>query len=403
MSSSTSPPPAGPSSQGRLTVELVDQIDRVPAADWDALTSPDDPFTTHAFLSCMEESGSVGRRSGWMPQHVVVRDGDALVAAMPLYVKGHSYGEYIFDWGWADAAQRAGIRYYPKLVSAVPFTPATGPRLLVGAATGERRDALRRALLSGALHLAKAVEASSLHVLFCTRDERDALQQVGLIGRTTHQFHWHNQGYADFDAWLSTFRSRRRKETRRERRLPPGVVVHDLRGDELSATQRAHVRAFYEDTCFKRGGETYLTPAFFSLCWTRLSSMTRVLLAEEAGEPVAMALLFQRGQHLYGRYWGCRPDHEALHFELCYHRPIELCIQAGWTRFEAGAQGHHKLKRGLLPAETWSAHWLDHAGLHRAVEDACHREAAAVQHQIQVLAAHGPGHREEGSDPEATG
>lgn len=385
-----------PDDRHALQVELIDALTAVPAAEWDALGSPDDPFTTHDFLSALEVGGSVGPGTGWLPQHVLVRRQGRLVGAMPLYLKGHSYGEYIFDWGWAEAARRAGIRYYPKLVSAVPFTPATGPRLLVDPTlTGSAATEIHRALLAGAMHLADAAEASSLHVLFCPEDQRQALEDLGLIGRRTHQYHWTNQGYTDFDHWLSTFRSRRRKETRRERRLPAGVQVLDVAGHALSPRQRRAVRDLYEDTCHKRGGHPYLTEESFSLLWSAPKPGSRVLLAEDGGEVVAMALLFQRGRHLYGRYWGCRPGYESLHFELCYHRPIELCIQHGWTRFEAGAQGQHKIKRGLVPAATWSAHWLAHRGLAAAVAEACRREAHQTVRHMELLAEHGPFRRQD--------
>lgn len=397
-----------PSSPPRLAVSFADGLDHVDARAWDALGSPDDPFTEHAFLRLLEEGGSVGAEAGWQPQHVLVHEegpGGRLVGALPLYIKDHSYGEYIFDWGWAEAAHRAGLRYYPKLVSAAPFTPATGSRLrLVPGLDPAAVAQVRQALVGGALHLARAVQASSLHVLFCEEDERQALEGMGLVGRKTFQFHWENQGYGSFEDWLSTFRSRRRKESRRERRLPAGVEVRALPAGELSAGQQRAVRAFYEDTCHKRGGHPYLTPETFDLLWSRLAHRVRVLLAEAGGETVAMALLFSRGAHLYGRYWGCRPGFEGLHFELCYHRPIELCIEAGLRRFEAGAQGVHKIQRGLLPAPTWSAHWLSHAGLRRAVAEACGREAADADRQMAALARHGPQHRgegEPGADPSA--
>ncbi len=384
-----------PTTPPNLAVELVDGLHAVPADAWDRLGSPDDPFTEHRFLLALEDSESVGESSGWLPHHVLVRRDDRLVGAMPLYVKGNSYGEYIFDWGWADAAIRAGLAYYPKLVSAVPFTPATGPRLRLDPDLGpDDADKVARALMAGAMHLAEAVDASSLHVLFCPAEQRERLEGYGLIGRKTHQYHWHNQGYADFDAWLDTFRSRRRKETRRERRIPDGVQLLDLPGHALEPHQQRAVRSLYEDTCGKRGGYPYLSREMFDLFWTRLGDRSRVLLAQEGDRVVAMALLFQRGQHLYGRYWGCRPGYESLHFELCYHRPIQLCIDNGWTRFEAGAQGQHKIKRGLVPVPTWSAHWLGHPGLARAVRDACQRESVMTDRHIEMLADHAPFHRD---------
>lgn len=386
-----------------LRVEVLSQISLVPAATWDALGSPDDPFTRHEFLLALEASNSAVPRTGWAPRHLLAsREGQA-VGSMPLYLKNHSNGEYIFDWGWADAAMRNGIRYYPKLLSAVPFTPASGPRLRVDPSLPEDdQEQIRRSLLAAAVQLAQQENASSLHILFCTEAERISAEAIGLIGRQSMQFHWHDQGYGDFEGWLSHFRSRRRKEARRERRLPPGVQIHDLRGDQLSPTQAQAVRAFYEDTCEKRGGEAYLSPGFFTRLGAPLAC--RVLLAEVEGRPVAMSLLFAQGRHLYGRYWGCLPEWESLHFELCYHRPIELCLAEGFTRFEAGAQGTHKIQRGLMPSATWSAHWIRHPGLSAAVADACRHEAQQVQRQMAALAEHGPFHRaEEGGTPDVPG
>lgn len=387
-----------------LAVSFADGLDRVDASAWDALGSQDDPFTEHAFLRILEDGGSVGAEAGWQPQHVLVHEqgpSGRLVGAMPLYVKDHSYGEYIFDWGWADAARRAGLRYYPKLVSAAPFTPATGSRLrLLPDLPLAQADQVRQALIGGALHLARAVQASSLHVLFCQERERQAMEDMGLVGRKTFQFHWQNRGYGSFEDWLATFRSRRRKESRRERRLPAGVQVREVPADALVPAEQRAVRAFYEDTCDKRGGHPYLTPETFDLMWARLPHRVSVLLAQAEGETVAMALLFTRGGHLYGRYWGCKPGWEGLHFELCYHRPIALCIERGLSRFEAGAQGAHKIQRGLLPSPTWSAHWLAHPGLRRAVAEACAREAQDADAQMAALARHGPQHRSE-EDPGA--
>ena len=386
----------------KLSIEVVPGIHKVAPAAWDALVPPDDPFCTHAFLSALEDSGSATRETGWMPAHVLVRtvDGDTpgpLLAAAPAYVKDHSYGEYIFDWGWAQASQRAGIAYYPKVVSAVPFTPATGRRLLVAPDAPFSRDVLERVLLDGLRHVADAAEAMSLHVLFCTEGERErGAEQPGLVGRVTSQFHWTDQGYGDFEGWLSTFRSRARKETRRERRKAEqlGARVHVVPGPQMTADHWGALHGFYSDTVEKKWSREYLSPAFFRDFGERLAPIAMALLAEVDGEYVAGALAFQRGKALFGRYWGCRPGFEPLHFEICYHRPIELCLENGWTRFEAGAQGHHKIKRGLLPAETHSLHWLRHPGLARAVERAVGEETADVREHCTVLATHGPFRRD---------
>ena len=376
-----------------MQLEIVSAMREVEAGGWDALGSPDDPFTEHAFLYALEESGSVGPRAGWHPAHVLARDdAGAVVGGAPLYIKEHSYGEYIFDWGWADAAMRAGIAYYPKVVCAVPYTPVTGPRLLVHPDAADP-DAVRVALTGGVRHVADAVEASSVHVLFCTPAEQALLaERAGLLARLTHQFHWTNEGYESFDHWLEGFRSRDRKEARRERRLPPGVSVRVISGFEADDRVWAAVERYYRDTVDRKGGYAYLTSGFFSRLRTpELARRVLIFAAEhETDGLVSTALCFQRGQHLYGRYWGCEEGYGGLHFELCYHAPIELCIARGWTRFEAGAQGMHKLKRGLMPALTWSAHWLRDPRLADAVGRAVTQERALAQHQIDARASHGP-------------
>ncbi len=387
--------------RSKVELEVLPSVAAVPAETWDAMASPDDPFTTHAFLHALESSGSAAARTGWVPCHLLLREAGEAQASLPLYRKAHSHGEYIFDWAWAEAAERAGLRYYPKLLSAVPFTPATGPRLrLRPDLPPDRANELRRLLLRAAVELARAQGDASVHLLFCTRQEAELAASEGFIPRQTMQFHWLDAGYRDFDGWLAAFRSKRRKEVRRERRLPEGVTVLDLPGAALDAAQRAAIRALYLDTCEKRGGYPYLRAPFFEALGRELPC--RALLAVREGEVLAMSLLFSRGASLFGRYWGCRPGHEGLHFELCYHRPIEICLREGFRRFEAGAQGIHKLPRGLLPATTWSAHQLFHGGLHRAVQEACREEAAQLGAHMAALAAQGPFHRPGGESDEAS-
>jgi predicted N-acyltransferase len=392
--------PSSPSpDQPRLEISVLPSYREVEAAAWDRLVPPDDPFCTHAFLSALVDSGSATAETGWMPAPVVVRepDGGRLVAAAPAWLKMHSYGEYIFDWGWAKASERAGIPYYPKVLVAVPFTPATGRRLLIE--PGGDPKVLEPALVAGLHHLREAGHASGVHLLFLTEGEhaRFADHAPRFLRRVTHQFHWTNDGYDSFEHWVSTFRSKVRKETRRERRKPEqlGATVHVLRGDQITAAQWGALEGFYRSTCDKKWGEAYLHPDFFELAPLRLSSMAVALLAEVDGRYVAGALAFQRGRHLYGRYWGCEPGFEPLHFELCYHRPIELCIDEGWTRFEAGAQGNHKLKRGLMPHETLSVHWMAHGGLHDAVARAVAEETAETRAHLAAIAHHGPFRRDE--------
>jgi predicted N-acyltransferase len=374
-----------------LEIEVIHDIRSIPEHEWNCLVSPNDPFTAHRFLATLEESGSVGRDAGWVPVHVAARRNGELVGAIPLYLKNNSYGEYIFDWGWAQAAQRAGIPYYPKLVAAVPFTPATGRRLLTN------DPDIESALIDATHGVAQAANAHSIHVLFMTHDEHEQFEKrPEFTRRVTHQFHWDNDGYTSFEHWLERFRARRRKEVRRERAAATkdGVKVHMLRGSDLNESHWAVLREFYEDTTDRKYAEAYLSKKFFELGPKRLGDTALAFMAESQGEWVAGALCFQRGTHLYGRYWGCRPGWNALHFELCYHAPIDACIQHGWTHFEAGAQGAHKIRRGLIPVRTWSAHHLRHSGLSDAVSDAMKQEAAITEHEIKVLSESAPFHRD---------
>ena len=375
-----------------IEIQVIHSMNEVEPSEWNSLVDPNDPFAEHAFLALLEESESVGRASGWVPVHMVARRGEALVGAMPLYLKNNSYGEYIFDWGWADAAGRAGIPYYPKLVSAVPFTPAAGRRILAHDAE------TTQALIDGLHGVAKATRAMSIHVLFCSAQERELLaDRPEFIGRFTHQFHWDNDSYADFDEWLQRFRSRRRKEVRRERKAPHnlGVSVRLVRGSDVTENLWLSMRRFYERTVAKKHASAYLSQAFFEKGAQRLSHTAALFVAEKDGEPVAGSLCFQRGQHLLGRYWGCEPGFESLHFELCYHAPIEACIRNQWTHFEAGAQGMHKVQRGLAPALTHSAHHLRHQGLHEAVRDALLQEENQIHAEMQWCADKLPFHRTE--------
>lgn len=387
-----------------VRVELIGGVEAVSALEWDRLTGDDDPFVEHAFLHALEASRSVGRGTGWHPTHVVARDDQGLVGALPLYAKQHSYGEYIFDFGWARAAERAGIAYYPKLVAMVPFTPATGQRILhrKGADLGE----VTRALAQGIAEAEERFRASSTHVLFASEPERDALvREAGMLPRLTLQFHWHNAGYADFEQYLARFRSALRKQVRKERRevQSHGVEIKVLEGAELTARDRKALEAFYFDTCHKRGSGPYLTAAFFDHLTTSLASRVVAVLAYKNGEPIAGTLNFQKGKHLYGRYWGCNEELSSLHFECCYYRLIERAIAQGLARFEAGAQGTHKLRRGLLPVPIHSAHALRDPRLSAAVEEFLGLEALDLKRELAALTEHGPFHREHEDERERAG
>jgi len=379
-----------------VRTEVMTSVGAIPAEAWDRLTGDDDPFVEHAFLSALEESGSVGRAAGWEPMPVTVWEGTRLVGALPLYLKSHSYGEYIFDWAWADAAHRVGVAYYPKLVSMVPVTPATGRRFLY--APDVDPDAVTRRLIDGCFEAASRVRASSIHLLFLDEEERRRVIADGrLMPRLSMQFHWHAEGDRSFDDFVGRFRSSMRKKLRRERRVveESDVEIRVIEGSDLSPAQWMTLYGFYRDTCHRKGSPPYLTRRFFEIAPARVARRAVVALGLREGEMVAASLNFEKGAHLYGRYWGCLEEHEMLHFELCYYRLIERAIDKGMRRFEAGAQGTHKLRRGLMPSPVHSAHALFDPVLSQAVADFLPREAMQTQRQMLELAEHGPFRREE--------
>jgi hypothetical protein len=378
-----------------ITVDVLPGLAAIPAAAWDACACPEgaarplDPFTTHRFLLALETSGSVGGRSGWQPRHLAARLGDSLIGVMPLYAKSHSQGEYIFDHNWAHAYEQAGGRYYPKLQSAVPFTPATGRRFLVR--PGETAALARRALAEGAIALARENRLSSFHVTFCTAEEAAAAPAAGLMHRITQQFHWQNRGYADFDAFLADLASRKRKAIRKERATAQaaGEIVA-LTGDAIEPRHWDAFWAFYQDTGSRKWGRPYLTRGFFEAAHATLRDDALLFLCCRNGRPVAGALNFIGRETLFGRYWGCTETHPCLHFELCYYQAIDWAIRHGLRRVEAGAQGEHKLARGYLPAECHSLHWIADPGFARAVARYLAAERAAQSREIEVLTDYGP-------------
>lgn len=353
----------------------------VPAEHWDALVGSDDPFVEHAFLSHLERTGCVGDHTAWRPAPVLVRDAaDRLIGAAPAYVRGDSQGEYIFDHGWAHAAHRAGIPYYPKISVAVPFTPATGARLLI--APDVARDEVIDALLAGLDHLSRAIDSSGLHVLFCPPDQAERLVRRGFCHRHTHQFHWYNRGYDGFDDFLADLDRKRRKEVRRERRkvAEHGLTIELREGAQIRPQDWQAVWAFYRATHAVRPyQQRYLNRAWFDGAGEHIGERAVTVIAWDGEQPVGGSLSFRRGQNLYGRYWGALADLDALHFELCYYRLIDYAIQSGVQLFEAGAQGEHKLRRGFEPAITHSAHRLTHPGLHHAVDRAVGEERVALE------------------------
>ena len=370
----------------KLSVDVLEDLSNISPSEWDALVDKNNPFCTHAFLHALEISGSVGHQSGWLPCHITVREDQKLVAAMPLYLKNHSYGEYIFDWSWADASERAGIPYFPKLVSAVPFTPASGDRLLIHPSV--EREQYSQTLIQVAQQIAHETGAHSIHWLCVNHD----LPSAGLEQRETVQFHWNNPDVQSFDDWLQHFKSKDRKKIRAERRKAHLAIdqIESLSGTQLTSEHISIIWNCYQDTTQRKWGRPYLTRQFFEELNQSLASITRVFVAKKSDAVIAVSLCFERGEHLYGRYWGTLIDADSLHFEMCYHQPIEYCIQQGHTKFEAGAQGEHKLKRGLLPTAVHSWHWLEHPGLHNSVSHFLKEERAAIRNSIQSYLQHSP-------------
>jgi predicted N-acyltransferase len=377
-------------------VRIVSRIADVPAADWDtcargAAPSPTNPFISHAFLRALEESGSATRKTGWLPHHLLLEDGSGtLLGAMPCYLKAHSQGEYVFDHGWADAYERAGGSYYPKLQASVPFTPVPGKRLLVRAGEGEiEREAL---MLQAAMQVTDRLGISGLHIAFLTSEEWDLAGELGFLKRTDQQFHWRNDGYASFEDFLAALASRKRKTVRKERReaLADGIATEWVTGSDLT---EAHLDAFFDfymDTGSRKWGSPYLTRQCFSLLRESMADKMLLVLAKRAGRYIAGALNFIGADTLYGRYWGGIEEHPLLHFEVCYYQAIDFAIQHGLARVEAGAQGAHKLARGYLPSETYSAHYIADLALRRAVTDYLSRERRAVAREMALLTEAAP-------------
>jgi uncharacterized protein len=363
----------------------IDAIDR---DAWNALEHGGVPFLRHEFLAALEHSGAVGPGTGWQPCHVTVRAGLTLVGALPLYQKSHSWGEFVFDFSWAQAYSRHRARYYPKLVAATPFTPATGPRLLLR--PGAEAARVRRALLAAALEAAP--EASSLHVQFPTGEEAGWLESEGYLPRLDCQFHWQNRGFGDFEAFLATFTAEKRKKARRERRrvLEAGIRFEMRAGAELSPAEWQHVYALHADTFRRRGHEPYLSPAFFAALSAQPAVAPQVLLALQHGAIIATAIFFRGRDTLYGRYWGAAGDYHSLHFESCYHQGIEYCIREGLARFEPGTQGEHKLARGFSPVLTHSAHLIREPRFAGAIGRFLAEERAAVRSYAADAAGHVP-------------
>jgi predicted N-acyltransferase len=367
----------------QLTVEFLPSLGDITATEWDCLTGSDYPFLRHNFLWGLEKTGCTTADSGWQPCHAVMRDGIEAIAVMPLYLKSHSYGEYVFDWSWADAWRRMGLSYYPKLVSAIPFTPATGPRICI---SPDRDPAtVYQALLSAIRQFAERQNISSWHLLFPEESVSKLIAGEDAHMRVATQFHWFNEDFDDFEAFLNCFNSRKRKSLKKERRRveEQGLSLQTREGDEISAADWEHFYRFYQLTYAKRSGHGgYLNREFFTETAAAMGQQVVMVLAYLEGHPVAGALYFRSSDTLYGRYWGAEQEFDCLHFEACYYQGIEYCIANKLQRFDPGAQGEHKIQRGFRPVKTYSNHWIADPQLSSAVADFTRRERPEIDNYM---------------------
>ena len=379
-----------PDGKENISIQVITKISDIPSEDWDACAGKSNPFVSHAFLYALEESGSVTDKTGWLPQHLLVNDkNDQVVACMPIYLKNHSYGEYIFDWGWAEAYNRAGGAYYPKLQAAVPFTPATGPRMLVKDGYSDR---YYQVLMSGMIQLAQKHKVSSLHITFPPKDQWDRFGESGFIKRISKQFHWENKGYTDFDDFLSELTSRKRKSIKKERRQvrDQGIQLKRLTGEELTEDYWDVFYQYYLNTIDRKMGHSYLTRDFFSILGETMSDLAMLVIAEHQGKRVAGALNLIGSDTIFGRNWGCSEDFKFLHFEACYYQAIDFAIENKLKWVEAGAQGPHKIQRGYLPREVYSAHWIADPKFRGAVEQFIDQERKDINYEINSLMEYSP-------------
>lgn len=380
---------------------IVSSLSEIGQSAWDgllALQGEANPFLSYAFLHALHESGSACPETGWQPQYIALYDGETLAAALPLYVKGHSYGEYVFDWAWADAYQRHGLAYYPKLLSAVPFTPVAGPRLLA------RDDDARAALIEVLRATQQATEVSSTHILFPPEEHARQLREAGFLLRSGVQFHWLNRGYANFEEFLATLEQKKRKNIRAERRKvkEAGVTLRRVRGLDATDADWRFFNRCYRHTYAAHYSTPYLNLDFFQRIGRAMPENILLVIAERAGRPIAASLVIHTKDTLYGRYWGEIEHVPCLHFETAYYQPLEFCIEQGIASFEGGAQGEHKMARGFLPTRTWSAHWLAHPSFADAVERFLEREAGGIDDYMSELNERTPFRGAPPSAPEGT-
>lgn len=370
-------------------IRIITSINDIPSQQWNRLQLENNPFIDYAFLSALENNDCL-EKWGWQSRFVCIYEKESLLAAVPMYLKDNSYGEFVFDSAWADAYSRHGLNYYPKLVVAVPFTPATGPRLLLH--KNNSNSALRSELINATLDYARSINVSSLHYLFTPEAEMNDLEKLGLLRRTGCQFHWHNNAYANFDDFLATLSSKKRKQIRKERRdvKNQGLEIELLHGKDTQAHHWDIFYEFYASTFLRKSGYATLTREFFVSLSKNMPEQTILVLAKHNGKYVAGTFNLLGGDTLYGRHWGCSETFSGLHFELCYYQLIDYCIKHGIQRFEAGAQGEHKLSRGFLPTPTWSAHWLAHPEFYQVIAEFLQHEHKGMQDYMDVLGEHSP-------------
>jgi predicted N-acyltransferase len=386
----------GSGDQNIVSVKIVEKLSQLSAVDWDACAGSDNPFVSYAFLSALEDSGSATSETGWQPHHLAIGVEDGrLLGVVPMYLKSHSQGEYVFDWGWADAYERAGGRYYPKLQAAAPFSPVTGPRIL--ARPGDDADAIRATLIAGMIDTVKQYNLSSVNVTFAHEADAGRLEAAGFLIRHGHQFHWQNQGYDTFDDFLANLSSRKRKNIRKERKAiaDAGVRFDTLVGDDIKPHHWDEFHEFYVSTYDRKWGYPYLTREFFDILNDRMADKVALIRAEENGCAIGGALNLIGSEALFGRNWGCNSQRKFLHFEACYYRAIDLAIELRLARVEAGTQGPHKIQRGYLPVQTYSAHWIRDEGFRDAVADFLVREKQAEAGEVEYLGELSPFRRSE--------
>ncbi len=387
---SPSPDKANPN----CTFRFISSLKNIKCAEWNGLLADNNPFLRYEFLDALERNDCLGEKFGWYPHHLVVRDNkDSLIAATPLYIKTNSYGEFVFDWSWASAYEQSGLNYYPKLISSIPYTPATGKRLLVAPnLSTELQNSIAIDMIKASIEEAKQLGMSGMHWLFNQAKECEIFKQQGLMFRLGCQYHWNNQNYESFDHYLENFISRKRKKVKRERRrvAEQQIEINRLHGHELDDGLWQQVHTLYVSTFYRKSGFPTLSLEFFKELGSTMGSQIVLVLAHHDTQLVACAINLRSSHTLYGRFWGCLKSFNSLHFETCYYQGIEYAIENKLTTFEPGAQGEHKISRGFLPKKTWSAHWIADSRFEPAIRDFCHREEGYMQQECEDLMAHSP-------------